>query len=181
MKDSVECEKKALELLSHHENIIGYEGYGEDDESYNFVLEYCPHGSLEKFMKQFEVVPIELVRYYTAQIVQTLEFLHNEHNYLHRDLKPQNFAIDKNFRIKLIDFGESKQIDSNRDLFKYLDVPQNDLSDLSFTNTLTPGDWVGTLVYRSPELVTHDISSPAMDLWALGCTLFYMLTKELPF
>ena len=51
MKYSVECEKKALELLSNHENIIGYKGYNEDVESYNFVLEYCPHGSLKKFMQ----------------------------------------------------------------------------------------------------------------------------------
>ena len=66
MKDKVKCEKKALKLLSHHENIIGYEGYSEDTESYNFFIEYCPHGSLEEFMKQIETVPIELVRYYTA-------------------------------------------------------------------------------------------------------------------
>ena len=51
LEASVESEKEALELLSPHDNIIGYIGYAENDESYNFVLEYCPHGSLEKFMQ----------------------------------------------------------------------------------------------------------------------------------
>ena len=53
MKQSADRERMALESLSHHENIIGFEGYEENDESYNFILEYCPHGSLEKFMQNF--------------------------------------------------------------------------------------------------------------------------------
>ena len=49
--------------------------------------------------------------------MQVLEYMHHEHNMLHRDLKPENIVIDKNFRIKLIDFGESKIFDPNEDLF----------------------------------------------------------------
>ena len=59
-------EKEALELLSHHDLIIGFEGFIENDESYNFILEHCPHGSLDKFIERFESIPIELVKYYTA-------------------------------------------------------------------------------------------------------------------
>ena len=40
---------------------------------------------------------------------------------------------------------------------------------------------VGTLFYTAPEIITKSISSPAMDLWGLGCTLYYMLTGDLPF
>ena len=56
----------ALELLSKHENIIGFEGYFENNDSYNFILEHCPHGSLKAFMKSFKTIPIDLVKYYTA-------------------------------------------------------------------------------------------------------------------
>ena len=102
--------------------------------------------------------------------------MHHEHNILHRDIKPSNFVIDKDFSIKLISFGQSRKFDPSKNLFRRLDKPFEDTS-----SDLTPGEWVGTQVYRSPELVKYDISSPAYDLWALGCTLFYMLTKKLPF
>ena len=111
--------------------------------------------------------------------MQVLEYMHHEHKLIHRDIKPSSFVIDENFRIKLISFGQSKKYDPNIDLYKLLDLPLDEWSDESYD--LTPGAWVGTMAFRSPELVTHDVSSPALDLWALGCTLFFMLTKELPF
>ena len=88
MKDGHENEKMALELLSEHKNIIKYFKYFEDEDSYNFILEHCPNDSLEAFMKRFETTPIDLVTFYTAQIVHVLEFMHNKHIILHRDLKP---------------------------------------------------------------------------------------------
>ena len=48
-KDSPESERIALELMSKHgkhENIINFFKYFEDHDSYNFILEYCPYGSL---------------------------------------------------------------------------------------------------------------------------------------
>ena len=66
VKDEPNKEKEALELLSKHENIIDYFEYFEDNDSYNFILEYCPLGSLETLMKGFKTTPIELVICYTA-------------------------------------------------------------------------------------------------------------------
>ena len=60
--------------------------------------------------------------------MQALEFMHNEQNYLHRDLKPANVVIDKTFRVKIIDFGESRKFDPNQDLFNLLDVPKEEWS-----------------------------------------------------
>ena len=58
MKDSPDLEKEALELLSQHENIINFVKFFENDDSYNFILEYCPFGSLETFVEKFETMPI---------------------------------------------------------------------------------------------------------------------------
>ena len=66
IKDDPEKEKKALELLSEHNNIIKLIINFEDDDSFYFIFEYCPYGSLETFMKRFETTPIELIKYYTA-------------------------------------------------------------------------------------------------------------------
>ena len=64
--ESAEREKEALELLSKHENIIEFFNYFETEDSYSFILEYCPYGTLKEFMKRFETMPIKLVTNYTA-------------------------------------------------------------------------------------------------------------------
>lgn len=46
-------------------------------------------------------LPIELVRFYTAEIVSALEFLHTK-GVVHRDLKPQNIMIDAKYHLKLV-------------------------------------------------------------------------------
>ena len=43
-------------------------------------------------------------RYFFHQLIQALEFIHSQ-GYSHRDLKPENILLDKNFNIKIADFG----------------------------------------------------------------------------
>ena len=51
---------------------------------------------------------MEVTRIYTAQLVQTLEYLQSL-EIMHRDLKPQNLLLDDNYNIKFIDFGDAKK------------------------------------------------------------------------
>lgn len=43
------------------------------------------------------------------------------------------------------------------------------------------GTFVGTPLYVSPEMLSENLSSPAGDIWALGCILYQMLVGEVPF
>jgi serine/threonine protein kinase len=52
---------------------------------------------------------VETVRFFVAEIVVGLEFLHSN-NIIHRDLKPENILVDSDFHIKICDFGEAKKI-----------------------------------------------------------------------
>ena len=54
---------------------------------------------IKKFDK--ERLPIELAVFYTAEIVQTLEYLHGR-GIIHRDLKPQNILITSDFHLKIV-------------------------------------------------------------------------------
>lgn len=78
-------------------------------------MEYAKNGTLERILKNVKTLPIETVRFWTAQIVLALEYLH-ENDISHRDLKTGNILLDEDYHIKLCDFGEAKKIeDINRD------------------------------------------------------------------
>ena len=71
---------------------------------------------------------MELTKIYAAQILLGLEFMHTK-NFVHRDLKPANLLINKHKRMKIIDFGESKQLDPNLDPYEAMDTPDVDTND----------------------------------------------------
>ena len=174
--------------LSDHSNVVKFHGSFQDDDNLYFLLELCPYGSLSELLKHFEKLPSELVRFYAAQIVSTLEFMHSR-NIVHRDLKPQNILIDERYCLKITDFGDSKKLDPDEDPFERLDTPEDDFGD---RNSLfgEPEDdrqarqsnaFVGTALYISPEMLDENISSKCMDLWALGCMIYEMRVGRTPF
>lgn len=78
---------------------------------------------------------------------------------LHRDVKPQNVFLDHNNRVKLGDFGLSK------------DVTGHNLADT----------YVGTPFYMSPEIIAGRTYNAKSDIWALGCVIYEMCAFEPPF
>lgn len=102
--------------LSDHKNVVKFHGSFQDDENLYFLLEYCPYGSLADLLKHFHTLPHELARFYAAQIVAVLEYMHSK-NIVHRDLKPGNILIDDKYCLEVTDFGDSKKLDPDEDPF----------------------------------------------------------------
>jgi serine/threonine protein kinase len=71
------------------------------------VMEYMPGGDMYSLLKAMNYLDEEMTRFYAAEIVQALEYLH-ERGITHRDLKPDNLLIGRNGHIKLTDFGLSR-------------------------------------------------------------------------
>jgi serine/threonine protein kinase len=90
----------------------------------------------------------------------------HEQKLVHRDIKPSNFMIDKKGKVKLMDFGIAKTLDS---------------SAADYTTTHT-GMQMGTPMYMSPEQITETKSVTAQsDIYSLGVVLWQMVTGKKPY
>jgi serine/threonine protein kinase len=73
-----------------------------------FVMEYCPNKDLDELLRKFGTFDPDLALQIICELVNVIDYLHNEMNISHNDLKPSNILLDANFHIKLIDFSTAK-------------------------------------------------------------------------
>jgi serine/threonine protein kinase len=85
----------------------------------------------------------------------------HEDGITHRDLKPSNIIVTKDGVVKIVDFGLAKLA-----------------SNTKITKT---GTTVGTLAYMAPEQIKGHEVDHRCDIWALGVTLYELMTGKLPF
>ena len=168
-KKLIEKENKTYQIfvenemlnLCNHPNIISIYGYYEDSENFFIVEEYCKKGDLSEFMiNNLNKLSIEEIKFIISQIVLCLEYL-GSLNIIHRDIKPENFMIDKNFTLKLIDFGTAtfkgkildedsyQYIDENKfignspfsESFNSISLNENDKIKNIFDNNIEPSNY----------------------------------------
>ncbi|KAF3782156.1 Mitogen-activated protein kinase kinase kinase [Nymphaea thermarum] len=104
----LEEEVKVLKNLSH-KNIVRYLGTAREDEALNIRMEFVPGGSISSLLGKFGSFPEPVIRMYTKQPLQGLEYPHRK-GVIHRDIKGANILVDNKGCIKLADFGASKQV-----------------------------------------------------------------------
>ncbi|CAL6101290.1 Kinase [Hexamita inflata] len=110
-----------------------------------------------------------------SQRKQTLTNITLKQEFIHRDLKPQNFLITNNGNIMLADFGFAKIV---RDEKHTHDNELQSQKSIFFAQTKS---LVGTLNYISPEQFKSGVYGKCVDFWALGCILYEMLCGEVAF
>lgn len=122
----------------------------------------------------------ELVRKLMMDVAQALHYAHNlGDGIIHRDIKPANILIQENGHAVLADFGVAKIADS---ILRKSVLRGNDRS-LSLRMEAGGESYhlvLGTVEYMAPELRSGSPPSPQTDLYALGATLYQLLTGELP-
>ncbi|GAW80987.1 3-phosphoinositide dependent protein kinase-1 [Plasmodium gonderi] len=110
--NSVLAEKHTMEKLNvpGHTNVIKLIDTFKDEENVYLLYEYADY-ELWEFLKIRSVGIDETITFnIILQMVHALEYIHNK-NVIHRDIKCENFLINKDGTIKLIDFGTSKDLD----------------------------------------------------------------------
>ncbi|MDA0833716.1 MAG: protein kinase [Planctomycetota bacterium] len=141
---------------------------GQVDGIHFLVMEYVEGINLQRFIAengpQSVVNACDMIR----QTAVALAHAH-EHGLVHRDIKPSNLLLTKQSKIKILDLG----------LARLFDETTVDSLDLSLTGE---GQFLGTPDFMAPEqwddchVVDHRV-----DLYALGCTLFFLLHGRAPF
>ncbi|XP_043567580.1 3-phosphoinositide-dependent protein kinase 1-like isoform X2 [Chiloscyllium plagiosum] len=133
----------------------------QDDEKLYFGLSYAKNGELLKYIRKQGSFDENCTRFYSAEIVSALEYLH-EIGIIHRDLKPENILLSEDMHIRITDFGTAKVLSSD-------------------STQARANSFVGTAQYVSPELLTEKSACKSSDLWALGCIIYQLVAGLPPF
>ena len=110
-----------LDAVFGHDNIINLLSTFFHDNHFYLVMEYAENSDLHELIIERGTLSLEVTKAYAAQMVLALEKL-QEHNISHRDIKPQNFVLDKNYNAKLIDFGEACVLEKPKAATKYKNI-----------------------------------------------------------
>src|SRR3984885_14263621 len=159
-----EQEARAVAALNHP-NILAVFDIGEQNGSPFIVSELLEGESLRAALDR-GVMPQRKTIEYGVQIAHGLAAAH-EKGIVHRDLKPENVFITKDGRIKILDFGLAKLIQS----------PTSRPDELTLTSSHTvAGVVMGTASYMAPEQVRGESADTRTDIFAFGSVLYEMLS-----
>ncbi|KAJ2156367.1 hypothetical protein GGF46_005242, partial [Coemansia sp. RSA 552] len=154
----IEREIKLLSLL-RHPNIVRLYDVVQLPNCIVMVQEYISGCHLLDYIQSRGSLKEKEACTMFRQIISAVDYMHRN-CIVHRDLKLGNIMLDRNFNIRIIDFGFADTFEWSR----LLDT------------------FCGSPCYASPEIVCSiKYTGPEVDIWSMGVVLFCMLCGHLPF
>ncbi len=150
-------EARVLDRL-RHPNIVRVNGVDRIDSKVVIDMEFVDGSNLQEKLRAEGRLSLEKSVNYAIQILDALEYAHSQ-QIVHRDIKPANILVTREGVVKIVDFG---------------------LAEILATNAYAGG--AGTYAYMAPEdFAEIERSDRQSDVWAVGITLYELLTGYRPF
>ncbi len=163
-------EARVIASLSHP-NVLAIHDVGSQDDIWFLVTELLEGETLRDRIARGPLpwrsaVPI------AASVAQGLAAAHAS-SVVHRDLKPANVFLTTDGRVKILDFGLARQLQTAS--------TTDDTQSQPLTDATAAGLVMGTVGYMSPEQVRGIPVDARSDIFSLGCLLYEMLAGQRPF
>ena len=162
IKERFVREARALAQLSHVNLITVFEaGHVGEGQRHYFAMELLEGGDTQKLLDERGPLPSGVVASVGAQAAGGLGHAARA-GFVHRDVKPANLGISAHGILKVTDFGLAKSLAAEKSL-------------------TGDGFVVGTADYIAPEQARGEDRDERADVYALGCTLYHLMTGRPPF
>ena len=162
----VQKEVKLLENLNHPHVITYFSSFIEKGNFY-IILEYINGGSLDDKIKLAKekglLVDEKMIWDLLIQTLSGLLYLHEHKKIIHRDVKPDNILLDKEYNLKISDFGVSA-------------MNKEDVEDFIKCH----GTRIGPVQFMAPEMVNGGTYEFKSDIYMLGLTFFNLMSGQMP-
>jgi eukaryotic-like serine/threonine-protein kinase len=142
-----------------HPDIVNLHEAGEEQGIAYLVMEFAPGESLDAYTATDRLLPPLEVLHIIARAADALAYAHRQ-GVMHRDIKPANIIVHRpTGTVKVTDFGVARLLDAAR---------------------TRSGTLLGTPAFMAPELLVGRSATARSDVYALGVTLFQLLTGRVP-
>jgi serine/threonine protein kinase len=155
--------KHSLSLT--HPNIVRIYDFVQDEQHAAIAMEYVEGWSLwaMKVDRPQRCFTVEEIGPWIQQLCSAVDYAHNAVGIVHRDIKPPNLLIDQRGQLKVTDFGLARNLTT---------TPSPHTTQLPV---------LGTMGYMSPQQAVGDEPSILDDVYAIGATIYDLLTGTPPF
>ena len=148
-----------LLMMADHPNIISLLQVIETKKKVYLIMELCEGKSLYQHIRNAGYLQEDEARALFKQLLSAMNYCHNQ-GIVHRDLKPDNIMVEKDGKVKIIDFGLGTKVKPGQKLNLFC----------------------GTYPFSAPEvLLSTPYDGPKIDVWTLGVVLYFMVTGKIPF
>ena len=153
-----------------HPNVVAAVDADEDRGVHFLVMEYVEGHDLDRVVRDRGPLPVPQAIDCIIQAARGLEAAHAQ-GIVHRDIKPGNLMLDSGGTVRVLDLGLARIVDAANPFGK---APGGRLTE--------SGMYMGTVDFMAPEQAEDSRRADhRADIYALGCSLYYLLTGQTPF